>query len=360
MYTPAADANGAPYADFNFTVNDGAEDSADTYTMTVNVTPLNDAPKVIDNNGTPDDASDDVESVASISTVEDVDRSIGVNDLNFTDIDLGDSFASVTITTLPSAGTLLVDSVALTNDNLATLGANITAAQLANNELVFRPEPGNSGDNYANFNFTVSDGQASSTAATMTVDVTPENDAPVVVAITDSKTEDDTVFNTDLLLGQSDPEGDDLSIASPIIAAEDNNGNTLILPDGAASVSGNELRIDPTLFNGLDDGESAVITVTYDVSDGALSEQNTATITITGVNDAPTITPLTNANSKDDPNYRFDLLQGAEDLDGDTVSISGTPEIVFTDKDGNEVPLPPALQRLLTMKWKFHQAYSAL
>ena len=181
----------------------------------------------------------------------------------------------------------------------------------------------------------------------MTVDVTPENDAPVVVAITDSKTEDDTVFNTDLLLGQSDPEGDDLSIASPIIAAEDNNGNTLILPDGAASVSGNELRIDPTLFNGLDDGESAVITVTYDVSDGALSEQNTATITITGVNDAPTITPLTNANSKDDPNYRFDLLEGAEDLDGDTVSISGTPEIVFTDKDGNEVPLPAGAAALI-------------
>ena len=49
--------------------------------MTVNVTPLNDAPKVIDNNGTPDDASDDVESVASLSTVEDVDRSIGINDL---------------------------------------------------------------------------------------------------------------------------------------------------------------------------------------------------------------------------------------------------------------------------------------
>ena len=112
-------------------------------------------------------------------------------------------------------------------------------------------------------------------------------------------------------------------------------------------MSGNELRIDPTLFNGLDDGESAVITVTYDVSDGALSEQNTATITITGVNDAPTITPLTNANSKDDPNYRFDLLQGAEDLDGDTVSISGTPEIVFTDKDGNEVPLPAGAAALI-------------
>ena len=32
--------------------------------------------------------------------------------------------------------------------------------------------------------------------------------------------------------------------------------------------------------------------------------------------------------------------KGLKDVDGDTLSVSGTPEIVFTDKDGNEVPLP--------------------
>ena len=43
-YTPAADGYGNPYASFMFKVNDGAVDSADAYTMTINVTNVNDAP----------------------------------------------------------------------------------------------------------------------------------------------------------------------------------------------------------------------------------------------------------------------------------------------------------------------------
>ena len=45
-FEPAANANGAPYATFTFKVNDGTEDSAAAYTMTVNVTAVNDAPTV--------------------------------------------------------------------------------------------------------------------------------------------------------------------------------------------------------------------------------------------------------------------------------------------------------------------------
>ena len=43
-FTPAADANGSPYATFGFKVNDGRDDSADAYTLTINVTAINDAP----------------------------------------------------------------------------------------------------------------------------------------------------------------------------------------------------------------------------------------------------------------------------------------------------------------------------
>ena len=43
-YTPAADGYGNPYASFMFKVNDGTVDSADAYTMTINVTNVNDAP----------------------------------------------------------------------------------------------------------------------------------------------------------------------------------------------------------------------------------------------------------------------------------------------------------------------------
>lgn len=43
-FAPAADANGSPYATFDFEVYDGALYSLSSYTMTVNVTPVNDAP----------------------------------------------------------------------------------------------------------------------------------------------------------------------------------------------------------------------------------------------------------------------------------------------------------------------------
>ena len=92
-----------------------------------------------------------------------------------------------------------------------------------------------------------------------------------------------------------------------------------ILPANTASVSGNNLwsKADP-------DGD---ITVTYDVSDGTTTTQNTRN---NCVNDAPTINPLTNGY------YSFDLLQ----VDG--WGYIGFGQIVFTDKDGNEVPLPTA------------------
>ena len=43
-YEPADNGNGTPFASFKFRVNDGAEDSADEYTMTINITPVNDSP----------------------------------------------------------------------------------------------------------------------------------------------------------------------------------------------------------------------------------------------------------------------------------------------------------------------------
>ena len=43
-YSPPANANGMAYASFTFKVNDGTADSALTYTMTINVNPVQDAP----------------------------------------------------------------------------------------------------------------------------------------------------------------------------------------------------------------------------------------------------------------------------------------------------------------------------
>ena len=90
---------------------------------------------------------------------------------------------------------------------------------------------------------------------------------------------------TSLIGGQTDPDGDTLSVSgTPTITAVDGNGTSYTLPANTASVSGNNLTVDPTQLNSLDDGESVVITVTYNVSDGTATTQNTATVTVTGAN----------------------------------------------------------------------------
>ena len=43
VFRPAANANGSGYGSFTFSVNDGTVDSSSTYTMTVDVTAVNDA-----------------------------------------------------------------------------------------------------------------------------------------------------------------------------------------------------------------------------------------------------------------------------------------------------------------------------
>src|SRR5205814_1041141 len=87
-------------------------------------------------------------------------------DFPFTDPDNdGETLQSATITTLPGTGTLTLSG---TN---VTAGQVIPVGQLGN--LVFTPAAGGTGNPYATFQFTVSDGTESSAAATESVVVTP-------------------------------------------------------------------------------------------------------------------------------------------------------------------------------------------
>jgi hypothetical protein len=111
--------------------------------MTVNVTPDNDPPTVQTGVDTPDDTADDTSSVGEVTTVEDTDHVFGHSEFNFYDLDDPTSdLTSITITGLPSTGKIFIDSVELTADNLATLGADITKADIDADKLVFRPQSG--------------------------------------------------------------------------------------------------------------------------------------------------------------------------------------------------------------------------
>ena len=100
VFTPAANGNGSPYDTFTFSVNDGTTDSASNYTMTVNVTAVNDAPTASDN---------------TVTTTEDNNHTFAASEFGFTDVD-GDSLDHVTIATLPSTGTLYLSGVAVSQE----------------------------------------------------------------------------------------------------------------------------------------------------------------------------------------------------------------------------------------------------
>ena len=88
-------------------------------------------------------------------------------------------------------------------------------------------------------------------------------------------------------------------------------------------LSGQNLTVDPNEFNYLAVGESVVITYSYDVADGTTTTANTATITITGANDAPVVSAITSNKTEDDSSYSIDLLGTASDADNsDQLSVS--------------------------------------
>ncbi|MFO1084650.1 MAG: VCBS domain-containing protein [Reyranellaceae bacterium] len=105
----------------------------------------------------------------------------------------------------------------------------------------------------------------------------PVNTAPKAGGpVTASATEDSGVASVDLLAGASDPDGDPLQVvnATGLVAGVTLSGTTLLVDTGNAA------------FQSLAAGVQSKIAVAYTVSDGkGGTAAQTATVTVTGVND---------------------------------------------------------------------------
>ena len=155
---------------------------------------------VMDNGGTESTASDTLaETVANLNDApegtdgtlildEDDSHILTAADFGFSDpVDGTDSLAAVKITSLPGAGELRYNGVAITQGQVDG-GYEVSAADLGSDLLVFVPAANASGEGYASFTFQVRDdgGTANGgvdldpTANTITFDVTAINDAPVL------------------------------------------------------------------------------------------------------------------------------------------------------------------------------------
>ena len=275
-FTPAADGHGSGYASFTFRVSDGTDESAADYTMTIDVTPVNDTPTAAD---------------GTVTTDEDTAYAFDASDFGFVDTDTGDGLASVRVVTLPGSGTLAVSGSAVSADQ------EVAASDLGGN-LTFTPAADAHGSGYASFTFRVSDGSAESAADyTMTIDVNAVNDAPTAADQTVT-TDEDTAYAFDASeFGFADADTG-AELASVRVVTLPGSG-TLAVSGSAVSadqeVAASNLGGDLTFTPAADGHGSGYASFTFRVSDGSdeSAADYTMTIDVTSVNDAPSAGTVT-------------------------------------------------------------------
>ncbi|MDJ0786718.1 MAG: Ig-like domain-containing protein [Myxococcota bacterium] len=325
VYTPDPDDNGTAHASFTFqvmddggTANGGVELDATPNTIQLDVTPVNDAP----------DGTD-----ATIVMDEDSSHVFGVADFGFDDALDGDSLASVVISTAPGAGTLRNGATVLTG------GETVTVAQILAGDLVFTPDPGDSGVAYASFTFQVRDdgGTANGgidldpTPNTIQLDVTSINDAPDGTDATIALLEDGAHVFGVADFGFSDADGD--SLAAVVITTAPGAGT---LRNGATTLTGGEtvtvaqiLAGDLVFTPDPDDNGVGYASFGFQVKDDGGTANggvdldatpNTIQLDVTPVNDVPAGTDVT-VTTGEDTGYVFTVADfGLNDpLDGDAL-----------------------------------------
>src|SRR5207247_1487908 len=168
------------------TANGGVDLDPTANTITVNVRSVNDAPA-----GTDKTVTTDEDTSYTLTTAD-----FGFNDVNDSP---ANALAAVKITSLPGAGTLKNNGVAI------SLPAEISATDITAGKLTFTPAANANGTPYTTFTFQVRDdgGTANGgidldpTANTITVNVRSVNDAPAGTDKTVTTLEDTAyVFTT--------------------------------------------------------------------------------------------------------------------------------------------------------------------
>ena len=351
-YTYTADQSAADDLDasdtvtdvFTYTVTDttGATTTAD---ITITVTGVNDAPTASDN---------------TVTTLEDTNHVFSTSEFNFSDVDDSGALNKIKITSLENDGALQYYNGSAWVD--VTLNQEITATDIGNNKLRFVPDANENGTSYTSFGFQVSDGtDYSSSSSTMTVNVTPVNDAPVGVNDTDSVVADATVSQTSgsglLVADDTDADGDTLTVSQIAVTGGSNSSVTgsTTSSDGT-SVTGTYGTLvvgadgsytyvaDQDAADALDASETATDSFTYTVSDGnGGTDTATLIITVTGANDNPVATNDTASVNEDATVTVSDATNGViqnndTDADGDdTVSSLEITQIAVTGGSNSSV-----------------------
>ena len=284
--------------------------------IVVTITPVNDDPI----------ASDDVDAVVENGLIElEEDKNLLSDDF---DVD-GDTLAvsAVRAGALSESGVLgtvgeslvgVYGSLTLNADGSYSYAANADAVNALSAEEVVQDV----------FTYTVSDGALSSSAE-LRIAVTGVNDAPIAASNVEAVAENAVIADKNLLVDDSDIDGDALSvsalragalsatgIAGAVGSALSGTYGTLTLnADGSYVYTAN--RADS-----LSSGEIVEDVFSYTVSDGGLSSSAELRISVTGVNDAPSAVSNIETVAENGVIVDKSLLSNDADIDGDTLSVS--------------------------------------
>ena len=276
-YTPAADFNGSDT--FDYTIEDADGDTS-TGTVTVTVNSVNDLPTAVDDTTTVNE-----DSLAT---------SIDVTD--------NDDFGGDG----PSIGSISLPSGTSTNGGTLTINDNGTPNDPTDDEVNYTPAAGFDGTD--TFDYTIEDADGDTSTATVTVTVSSVNDIPLAIDDTATVNEDSGVTSIDVT------DNDDFGGNGPSIGTislpngTSTNGGTLTINDNGTpnDPTDDEVNYTPAAdFDGTD-------TFDYTIED-ADGDTSTATVTVTVVEDTDS-----------------DGIPDSVDIDDDNDGILDTIEICTT------------------------------
>lgn len=269
-YSPAANFNGSDQ--FTFRVNDGTVNSA-TATVSISVTSVNDTP---------------VAQNKSVTTTEDTPVPVTLSGT-----DTENSPLTFSIINGPTKGTLSGNAPNLT----------------------YSPSPDSSGAD--SFTYRVNDGLANSTAATVSISVTPVNDVPVANSKAVTTTED-----TPLAITLSGSDKDLNSLTFSVVTSPTNGTLTGTPPNLTYSPGKN--------FTGTDQ-------FTFSVNDGVVNSQPaTVSIVVSASNDAPVALAGSLATAEDTP---LPIVLSGSDPEGSALTFT----IMTPPTKGTLTGTPPNL-----------------
>ncbi|KAG1647844.1 hypothetical protein GQR58_030292 [Nymphon striatum] len=262
VFTPAEDFNGPVTISYTAEDPDGNEAPAE---VSVNVTPVNDAP-----------AAEDDSDVTDLNTPVRVDLLANDSDVDGDDL-------TVTEATVPA--------------EQGTLSAPVDGT------ILFTPAIGFTGE--ATISYTISDGNGEEDSAVHTITVNEDGGAPTANPDT-AETPEDTPVTIDVLDNDTDPQDDPLTITEASVPEE----------QGTVEIVDNEL-----VFTPAEDFEGPVeISYTVEDPDGNAGE-GTATVNVTPVNDAPDAVDDEDTTDFNTP-VTVDLLANDTDPEGNPLTVT--------------------------------------